>query len=50
MCDQVASRVLRAEEALRFSEVQLEVMKTEFGATSAQLMAMQTELAQQKAG
>lgn len=42
--------MLRAEEALRFSEVQLEVMKTEFGATSGQLMAMQTELAQQKAG
>eukprot|EP00904_Undaria_pinnatifida_P001799 jgi/Undpi1/1161/HiC_scaffold_10.g04623.m1 len=48
--EKVASRVLRAEEALRFAEVQLDVMKTEFGATSAQLMAMQTELAQQKAG
>lgn len=46
----VASRVLTAEEGLRFSKAQLEVMKTEFAATSAQLSAVQTELAQQKAG
>lgn len=47
---QVASRVLTAEEGLRFSKAQLEVMKTEFAAASAQLGAVQTELAQQKAG
>ena len=47
---QVASRVLTAEEGLRFSETQLEVLKSELAATSAQLTAVQTELAQQKAG
>lgn len=45
----MASRVLTAEEAVRFSKAQLEVMRTEFVATSAQLNAMQTELAEQKA-
>lgn len=47
---QVASRVLTAEEGLRFSETQLEVLKSELAATSAQLTAVQTELAHQKAG
>ncbi|CAN0036925.1 unnamed protein product, partial [Ectocarpus sp. 12 AP-2014] len=48
--EKVASRVLTAEEGLRFSETQLEVLKSELAATSAQLTAVQTELAQQKAG
>eukprot|EP00752_Nemacystus_decipiens_P007271 g6508.t2 len=48
--EKVASRVLTAEERLRFSETQLEVLKSELAATSAQLTAVQTELAQQKAG
>lgn len=47
---QVASRVLTAEESLRFAKAQLEVMKAEFAAASAQLTAVQTELATQKAG
>lgn len=42
--------MLTAEEGLRFSETQLEVLKSELAATSAQLTAVQTELAQQKAG
>ncbi|CAM9103239.1 unnamed protein product, partial [Scytosiphon promiscuus] len=48
--EKVASRVLTAEEGLRFSETQLEVLKSELAATSAQLTAVQTELAHQKAG
>lgn len=46
---QVASRVLAAEESARFSQAQVEVMRSEFVATSAQLNALQTELAEQKA-
>ena len=46
---QVASRALAAEESLRFSQTQLEIMKAEFAATCAQLAAVQTELAHQNA-
>ncbi|CAN0442547.1 unnamed protein product [Ascophyllum nodosum] len=47
--EKVASRALAAEESLRFSQTQLEIMKAEFAATCAQLAAVQTELAHQNA-